>query len=451
MRQFAVLIAACALVFAGCDLLGPEEDEGDDTAPTALDSMFGTDGSTVTAFSGGQSQVQALLVDSSDRIYAIGWQYASSGTRLAMARFTAEGVLDTTFGTSGLVTDDFDGNNVEPTGAVFDQNDDILVSGIGGAEGSNPWAGRYETDGSLDTTFATDGHYTLEFASVLGNSGFSTERAFAVVTRPADNAAYLVGTTNQELSSGEYATFILQVGTTGVLNTSWGTSGIAVNLLGASGSVDLAFDVGLADGGATNVPIVVGGAHDGNDYDFVISKYTSTGALDTTFGTDGVVKTDIGADDVAYEIHVFSDGDFLVAGLTGSDGPPVEYDIALARYDSTGSLDTTFGTDGVATYDDYDSDLAFYDARKTYAIAVDDSDRIYVAGAAGSSSIALVRFAADGSLDTSFADGGVSAITSGSIGSLKALAFQSDGKIIAGGETGSGSDRDFYIGRHVTE
>ncbi len=438
---FFIILTVIFLVSA-CDLFN--EDNGSSETPTNWDETFGTDGLTTTEFPDGQSQIQIILIDSQDRIYAIGWNYAST-TQLAMARYSAEGILDTAFGTGGLVTDDFGGEGFEPADAVFDQNGKIVVSGFTGQDGTNPIVARYDSDGSLDTAFGTSGYYTLEFSGVLGTGGYTTERAFGLAVRASDNALYVNGTTNGDNSSSEYQSFVLALDTDGaLLSPGWDSDGLAVNLLGSAGSEDLSFDLALDDAGqgTGNQPVLGGSAYNGSDYDFSLSNYTTTGSLDSSFGTNGKVTTDFGADDFLIKVHTYDNGRILAAGYTGSDGG---YDIALARYSADGSLDSTFGSAGMATYS-YSCEENFYNYRKSADAAVGDDGKIYFAGAGGSEHLTLVRFNADGSIDTSFGDQGESYVES-SGGTIKALAFQSDGRIVAGGQVGYDNERDFHLVR----
>ncbi len=145
--------------------------------------------------------------------------------------------------------------------------------------------------------------------------------------------------------------------------------------------------------------LVAGLANNGSNYDFALARYNSDGSLDTTFGTGGKVTTGIlSSDDLGYAITIDSNGKILVAGYAYNGSS--NYDFALARYNSDGSLDTTFDTDGkVTTAIGSGTDL-------DNAITIDSNGKILVAGYAfnGSSNFdfALARYNPNGSLDTSF-------------------------------------------------
>ena len=177
--------------------------------------------------------------------------------------------------------------------------------------------------------------------------------------------------------------------------------------------------------------------------DFALVRYNTNGSLDTSFDTDGKVTTPIGTNtsDIAYAVAIQSDDKIVAAGryLNGST-----YDIALVRYNSNGSLDNTFDSDGKVTTPIGSDDVA-------YAIAVQSNGKITVAGysfiSGTNNDFALVRYNADGSLDTSFDSDGK--VTTPIIGSnyerCYAILIQSNGKIVAAGETKDGTGSGFAL------
>ena len=93
--------------------------------------------------------------------------------------------------------------------------------------------------------------------------------------------------------------------------------------------------------------LVTGRTDNGTDYDIALLRYNADGTLDTTFSGDGIAITAIGSGhDTGYSVTVQTDGKILVAGYSynGTDN-----DFALVRYNTDGSLDTTFSSDGITT------------------------------------------------------------------------------------------------------
>jgi len=115
-----------------------------------------------------------------------------------------------------------------------------------------------------------------------------------------------------------------------------------------SGSFDEASAVAIQSDGN----IVAAGVAETSDsnFDFALARYDRTGALDTSFGTAGRVTTDFSANrDFAHDCAIQSDGKIVAAGSAYK--PDSNFDFALARYDRTGTLDTNFGTAGKVTTD----------------------------------------------------------------------------------------------------
>ncbi len=189
----------------------------------------------------------------------------------------------------------------------------------------------------------------------------------------------------------------------GALDPSFGSGGIVVTDF--NGSIDdAAFAVAVQpDGKILAAGYVFSSA--ATNYDFALARYLPDGSLDPSFGTNGQVATDFhGSTDVARAIALQPDGKIVVAGRAlRLDGP--FFDFALARYNTDGSLDASFGVGGKITTD-FDgnggADLAF-------ALALQPDGKIVAAGSTsniGVSGFALARYNADGSLDAGFGTAG---------------------------------------------
>ena len=145
--------------------------------------------------------------------------------------------------------------------------------------------------------------------------------------------------------------------------------------------------------------IVLGGsANNGNDYDFTLVRYNQDGGLDSTFGNGGMVTTPIGTlDDEANSISIQSDGKIVAAGYTDNGNTGSNYDFAIARYNTNGSLDNTFGTNGkVITPIGISSDVA-------NSVVIQNDGKIVAAGYSANGTdygvFTLVRYNGDQSTD----------------------------------------------------
>lgn len=171
---------------------------------------------------------------------------------------------------------------------------------------------------------------------------------------------------------------------------------------------------------------------------------TAAGALDTCFDGDGTVTTDIGArDDHAYAVVEQPDGKIIVAGVTyGLSSANVNG--VLVRYNPDGSLDTTFSGDGIVTTN---WTLRSIFSR----IALQPDGKIVVAGlfepSQGDFRFAIWRYNTDGSLDTSFGGGTVFVDSLESSAGASAVAIQPDGKIVASGTRSTGNPSEAVVAR----
>lgn len=178
---------------------------------------------------------------------------------------------------------------------------------------------------------------------------------------------------------------------------------------------------------------------------FALARYLPNGTLDASFDGDGKVVTAIGSlEDVASAVAVQDDGKIVAAGFSRSGA---NKDVAIVRYDANGALDPTFSGDGKLTLGiGTGNDEAF-------AVAIDDDDRIVVAGYAGTArDMFVARFTPAGVLDATFNGGtGLRVITFGTGDeSGQGLALQGDGGILIAGYARVGTVDNFAVAR-VTE
>ena len=246
----------------------------------------------------------------------------------SMATAVADGALDTTFDTDGKVT---------TAVAVGDEGKAIAIQSNGkilvvGDDMANFEIVRYNTDGSLDTTFDTDGKVTTD----IGTSTADTANAVAI---QSDGKIVVAGRSGgMALNSGNFA--VARYNTDGSLDTTFDTDGKVTTDIGTS-TTDTANAVAIQ----SDSKIVVAGT---SSSDFAVIRYTTTGALDTTFDTDGKVTTDIGTSsfDTGSAVAIQSDSKIVVAGRISVAGPPV---FAVARYEVTATSPSSSSTSSTST------------------------------------------------------------------------------------------------------
>jgi uncharacterized delta-60 repeat protein len=207
-----------------------------------------------------------------------------------------------------------------------------------------------------------------------------------------------------------------------------------------AGGDDSAAGVAIDDDGN----IVVAGVtqSNGGDKDFVVARYLPGGALDSTFGGDGIVTTDLGGNDAARGLAIQPNGDILVAGT--SSQTVTGWDFALVRYMPDGTPDDTFGDHGVVLTD-FDSH-----GDGAAALALVPGGDIVLAGESNGD-FALARYHASGAPDSGF-DGDGRVTTDFATRGDAAFAIALDGsRIVAGGYSISSDDyspRDVALARY---
>jgi len=278
------------------------------------------------------------------------------------------------------------------------------------------------TPGSLDTSFGAAG------GKVLIPAGASDDYAFAMALQP-DGKIVAVGRAAENRT--DFA--VMRLERDGALDTTFGPSTSPGKVLtDFAGSSDIAYAVAVQPDGK----IVVAGNTivAGSGLDFAVARYNADGSLDTTFGQGGKLTTAFSADsDTAYALLLQPDGKIVVGGdcNQGSSGTGIDY--ALARYNTDGTLDATFGSGGKLT-----TALAAFSGRDSiYSLTLQTiagEARIVAAGGEGDFSVA--RYLPNGTLDATFGAAGtgkVTALMGSSIGAARAVRVAADDKLVLAG------------------
>lgn len=335
---------------------------------------------------------------------------------------TVDGSLDITFDGDGKVITDLGGSDVARATVV--QKDGKIVA-VGDSDATDFVLVRYNTDGSLDTNFGVNGVVTTVLTG-------STNLASALGIQD-DGKLVVVGSTN---GGGTYDFILQRYSTNGSLELSIVTD--------FNSSLDSARAVAIQEDGKM---IAAGYSNAGGSNNFALARYNIDGSLDTSFNGTGKVVTDFGSDDQINAIVLQTDGKIVAAGTTSVGG---FYDFALARYNTDGSLDTSFnGTGKVIT--DFGGTLD-----QAFAVALQKDGKIVAIGttnAEESNDFALARYNIDGSLDTSFGIMGkvITDFSSGTNDQGRAVVIQKDGRIILSGSTNVGGPNSFAIVRYHTD
>ncbi len=351
------------------------------------------------------------------------------------------GSLDLTFGTDGIVTTPVGSSNDRGRSVAIQSDGKILVAGRS-EDGNNYGFSlvRYNSDGSIDNTFDSDGR-------VITQVGVSDAWANSLAIQ-SDGKIIVAGWCNNYSTIGFSTDFALvRYNPNGSLDNTFDTDGIVYTDI--STATDEAYSIAIQSDGkilvAGNTPYVLSGFF---GEIFALVRYNLDGSLDATFDGDGIVTTDLGynQNSTAYSIAIQNDGKILIGGTSDEN-------FGLVRYNSNGSLDSTFSGDGIVT-----TSINNNNTHHAFSIAIQNDGKILVAGDTNFSSsqviFSLVRYNSDGSLDNSFDNDGkvttpfVTNPTSSTTSSAKSIVIQSDGKILAAGSTNVGTTYDFAIVRY---
>lgn len=397
-------------------------------APGDLDTSFNGSGSLTTALGSSEDLAYDMGIQSDGKIVVVGCSYRTADRDFAVVRYAVNGALDSSFGTGGIVITPIGSFGDCARSVVLQSDGKIVVAGSTSAGSFDDTAlARYETNGNPDTSFGTGG----KVAVALGSMGDS---AWAVLLQ-SDGKIVTVGSATD---GGAYSFALARFTTAGALDASFGTSG---KTLTSIGSDDYAYAAAQQSDGKI---VAVGEASNGTNKKFALARYDANGILDTSFGTSGKVMTSLGAyDDSAKAVAIQSDGKIVVAGHTSDSSRQF---IALARYSSTGVLDSSFGTGGIVTYP-----LGSGDSYAN-SVALQPNGKILIGGVskiAGQDVFTLLRYSSTGSLDASFGSGGVATTAVTPNGSAaNAVKRQGDGKIMLAGHASNGANDDFALARY---
>lgn len=341
----------------------------------------------------------------------------------ALTRYRPDGSRDTSFGRDGRAVTNLGLFDFNFPNALIVQPDGKLVA----AGGSTLVIARYKRNGSLDTRFGAGG--LVRRNDIRG--------ATALVVQPDGK---LVAAGDFGLING----FLIRFNPDGRVDSTFGSGGRAV----ADSSVEalvIETDDKLLTAGTRSV-FTNGVLSEAN---FALQRFNPDGSPDTSFGSGGLVITDFGEDSRARALVVQPDGKLVVAGTFGPFGT-VNRDFALARYQSDGSVDTSFGSGGFVITDlGEDSEAA--------ALVLQADGKLVMAGTLGplgsfNRDFALERYHLDGSVDMSFGTGGLvrTAFVRSFSERVPALVLQADGNLVGAGGSSRSGDPDFAVVRYVT-
>jgi uncharacterized delta-60 repeat protein len=410
-------------------------------APGDLDLAFSQDGKLFDFLrhSGGDDIVQGTAIQPDGKIVAVGQSEFGEIGSCGISRYNTDGSVDLSF--------DGDGSWVLPTGRECQLNavaiqSDLKIVAVGEFRVASQPGGRdfivirYNPDGSLDSSFDTDGVLIMPIGS-------GDDRANGVVIR-GDGKIVVTGYGNGQM-------VVVRYNPDGTLDTSFDSDGKAFTSFQQGGE---AFAITLQQDGR----IVVAGratvftAGGGTETIFALARFREDGLLDGSFDGDGMLSMQVGISmGSARSVEIQPDGKIVAAGFAFPNGTGLIYlDFAVIRLNPDGTPDTTFDSDGIALPHLTDSHDSVFD------MVIQSDGKIVAAGRAGNGgtsqdTLGIVRLNIDGSLDSSFNGTGIVMMTGNPRPTIaNTISLQQDGKLVAGG-TGiycCGSSEDFTLVRY---
>lgn len=389
-----------------------------------LDRSFGDAGKLIIQIAPDiRDFIRAIAIQSDGKIILGGelGDFTADGNSSVLVRLNIDGTLDQSFGTGGKVINQ---GQIHLSSLLIQPDGKILTSGATSViEISHDFVvTRYNSNGSLDQSFANGGYAV----NGVGNAN-------DVVLQP-DGKILLVGTLPVFRNGSDF--LVARFNANGTADQSFGNGGrITTSFTSGLNSGDSALDGALQSDGK----LVVLGQISGTPA--VLIRYNTDGSVDTTFGLEGsVISSNFAAS--ARRLLIQPDGKIVVGGGA----------FVVARYNSDGHLDQSFGTSGRSSggFGTGNGSLE--------AIASQVDGKILIAGwvswsMTGNSAFAVGRYHTNGTLDSTFGNGGfVLTEFTGALDLANAITVQADGKAVAAGYAAEpgGSYHDFAVARYMS-
>lgn len=299
------------------------------------DANFGTGGVVTYDFnSASNDEIKAMVLQPDGKIIAAGRSDASGAYGFALARFDSLGVPDPSFGTNGTVTTALGTSSC--INAIKTQADGkIVVAGFASVNSNTEFAlARYNTDGSLDNTFATAGIFT-------GGFDLSSSDSFAALSIQNDGKIIVAGTSTSNQVGNRWV--VMRFDNNGILDNTFGNNGMITDSISMfTTELNLAAMTLQPDG-----KIVVGGRSGITYYSLVLARYNTNGLLDPSFNGTGRLETRFTTNSASqgrlYALGIAADGKIIAAGYSSTYGLGA---LALMRMHPSGLVDSSFGVNG---------------------------------------------------------------------------------------------------------
>jgi uncharacterized delta-60 repeat protein len=414
----------------------------------SLDLTFDADGKVTTSIGTFNDEARAIKIQNDGKIVVAGKSFNGTNYDFAVVRYNTNGSLDNSFGTGGIVTTAIGIQDDKATCLAIQADGKIVVGGnsfqatVQAAVDFTAIV-RYNSDGTLDSTFDTDG---IVLNTIVPNMEYYYQNQYT--NGIAIQADGKIVATGGYYFGNNFGWYISRFNPNGSLDNTFDADGIA------GYQISPYDDMGNAIAVQNNGKIVVAGYHyinNNSETDIFLTRWSEEGNCDLNFTSNetplGIVTHPIVGNfsEFANALAIQDDGKILVAIQTDN----TFYDFVVARYDISGILDNSFGTGGIVVTD-FGSSTDF--ANPT-GIALQPNGKIVVIGYRNVGidlNFALARYNNDGSIDDNFGENGIVTTDFGGPGNDQAfaVAIQSDNKIVVAGSSYE-SQNSIALARYV--
>lgn len=378
----------------------------------ALDTTFDLDGKKIISFTTPNDYGEFVLVQPDNKIIVGGRSSLTGGAlSFSLARLNSSGSFDSSFGTSGKVTTSYGTEGFEAISGALQQDGKIVVVGNAITNASLGYSQiavvRYNSDGTLDTSFDTDG---MVFTQIP-----TSNEDFAKAVKIQPDGKIIVGIQTKINFNWDFV--LLRYNTDGSLDSTFDSDGIVRNL---SSEQDVIYDIALQNDGKI---VAVGYVNNSNN-DVYVVRYNANGSIDTSFATNGFFTYDFASNhNYAFAVAVASDNKIIIGG-NYQNGPISS--AFVARLNTNGTFDTSFDSDGILiqTTDETISDVLLQSDNKIITVGTSNGK------------FGVWKLNTSGVFESSFGTNGkVETVVNINYCLANNVALQPDGKIVVVGTT----------------
>jgi uncharacterized delta-60 repeat protein len=389
-----------------------------------LDLSFGISGIVTTQISDYDDYCFDVAIQPDGKIVAVGQSQNYFNKEYCVVRYNPDGNIDLGFGVNGIIKGDFGFGGYNIATCVEIVNDKVLVAGWGYAGfNDNSFVVRFNDDGTPDSSFGTNGWSIIVYDTI-------SYLTFRFIDMAIQQDGKIVLAAIEGTSGGDEDFAVVRLTSDGIPDSSFDNDGRAITQFYpfyTDGPSSVILD-------ASGKIVTAGLAYQSS----ALVRYNSDGTLDESFGTGGKIESDTLGWGNSYTVSVALAPNSKILIACTTEGVSFK----VARFNDDGTLDSTFGVNGLA-----EMDVEGY----AMAMSVQEDNKIVLAGAAYGNIemfFGIGRFLPNGDVDSTFGSNGFVTTEISSFCYARASAIQPDGKIIAAGQARKNANYAFALARY---